>query len=58
MWNKFKGWPLSVRIAIVFLTATITSVVVMVPAVMIPLLLILATVMSVLRVAIYFAHGE
>lgn len=58
MWNKFKGWPLSVRIAIVFLTVTVTSVVIMVPAVMLPLLLILATVISVLRIAIYFSHGE
>ncbi len=58
MWHEFKRWPLSVQAAVVFLFVTITSVVVMVPAVMIPLLILIATIASIIRVLAFFIHGD
>ena len=58
MWNKFKNWPLSVQTAVVFLIVTITSVVVMVPFVMIPLLIGIATAISIIRVIAFFVDGK
>lgn len=58
MLNKFKSFPLSVQISIIFLVVTITSVIVMVPAVMIPLLILFATVASIIRLLAFFVHGD
>jgi hypothetical protein len=58
MWHEFKRWPLSVQAAVVFLFVTITSGVVMVPAVMIPLLILIATIASIIRVLAFFIHGD
>ena len=58
MWTKFKSFPLSVQAAIVFLTVTVTSAIVMMPAVMVPLFIIFGLVASVIRVLAFFIHGE
>lgn len=58
MWTKFKSFPLSVQAAIVFLTVAVTSAVVMMPAVMLPLLILLGTIASVIRVMAFFIHGD
>ena len=58
MWTKFKSFPLSVQAATVFLTVTVTSAIVMMPAVMVPLFIIFGLVASVIRVLAFFIHGE
>jgi uncharacterized membrane protein YjfL (UPF0719 family) len=58
MWAKFKSFPLSVRAAIIFLTVAITFAVVLMPSVAIPLLVVFGTIASVIRVLVYFVHGE
>jgi hypothetical protein len=58
MLSKFKSFPLTVQLSIVFLVVTITSVIIMVPAVMIPLLILLATVASIIRLLAFFVHGD
>ena len=58
MWTKFKSFPLSVKIAIIFLTITIIGLLVTVPIVFVPLVLLIGFAASVIRVISYFVHGE
>ena len=58
MLSKFKSFPLSVQISIVFLTVTIISGIVMMPSVMIPLLTLVGAIASVIRLLAFFVHGE
>ena len=58
MWTKFKLYPLSVKIAMLFLTITIIGLLVTVPVVMVPLVLLVGFAVSVFRVIMFFVHGE
>jgi hypothetical protein len=58
MWTKFKSFPLSVKIAIIFLTITIIGLLVTIPVVFVPIVLIVGFAVSVIRVVSYFVHGE
>lgn len=57
MWAKFKSFPLSVRLAIVFLLAAVSWGVVAIPSFVIPLLTVLGVLGSILRIAVYLVHG-
>jgi hypothetical protein len=58
MWTKFKSFPLSVKIAIIFLTITIIGLLVTIPVVFVPIVLIVGFAISVFRVIMFFVHGE
>jgi len=58
MLSKFKSFPLSVNISIIFLVVTITYGIVMIPFIMIPLLILAGAIVSVIRLLAFFVHGE
>lgn len=56
MWNKFKGLPLTVKMAIGFLTTIILLGMIAVPQLVIPVMIVFLGIGSILRIAVYFIH--
>ena len=56
MWSKIKSLPLTVKMAIVFLTLLVAVGVAWAPHIVIPILLIIGAVGSLMRVFVYLIH--
>lgn len=58
LFEKFRGLPLTVKMAIVFLTMVVLTAVIVEPAITLPFLLIVATVGSIMRILIYTVENK
>lgn len=56
--NWFKNLPITVKLAGIFLSIIILAGIFTFPAIIIPLLLIIATVGSLMRIFVYLVHHE
>lgn len=56
MWASFKAFPATVKFAIVFLLTIITVSCFAAPHIAIPLLMVVGTIFSILRLLVYFFH--
>ena len=58
LYEKFRGLPLTVRIAIVFLTTIATIATLTIPQIAIPFLIIVGIIGSLMRIFIYFTEDK
>lgn len=50
---RFKSFPMGVRVAIVFIIVALTTAMIIAPSITFPLVIVLGTILSFLRIAFY-----
>ncbi len=58
MFAKFKAFPITVQIAIVFLTAAVTTAAVIAPSITVPLIMIVGSIVSAMRIAVFLVEKK